>query len=142
MIKNTIEQILVPLDGSKGSFKALTKAIFLAKKCDSSITALYVLHTAFDNPNLIYLPQSQNELKKVEKFLATAKNQVTKNSIKFKKEILFGHEAKEIMDFAQKGRFDLIVLGARGRGTIKQMLLGSVSNTVVHSSKIPVLIIK
>ena len=78
----------------------------------------------------------------MEKFLTTAKNQVTKNSIKFKKEIIFGHEAKEIIDFAQKEKFDIIVIGARGRGTIKQMLLGSVSNTVVHSSKIPVLVIK
>ena len=137
-----IKAILVPLDGSKSSFKALTKAIFLAKKCNSSITALYVLRTAFDNPNLIYVPQTQNELKKVETFLDTAKNQVTKNSIKFKKEIVFGHEAKEVIDFAQKGKFDLIVIGARGRGTIKQMLLGSVSNAIVHSSKIPVLVIK
>jgi nucleotide-binding universal stress UspA family protein len=137
-----IKTILVPLDGSKNSFKALAKAIFIAKKCNSSITALYVLRTAFDNPNLIYVPQTQNELKKVEKFLDTAKNQVTKNSIKFKKEIVFGHEAKEVINFAQKGKFDLIVIGARGRGTIKQMLLGSVSNAIVHSSKIPVLIIK
>ena len=62
-----IKTILVPMDGSKNSFKALTKAIFLAKKCNSSITALFVLHTAFDNPNMIYIPQTQNELKKVEK---------------------------------------------------------------------------
>jgi nucleotide-binding universal stress UspA family protein len=137
-----IKAILVPMDGSKNSFGALKKAIFLAKKCNSSITALYVLRTAFDNPNLIYVPQTQNELKKVEKFLNTAKNQVTKNSIKFKKEIVFGHEAKKIIDFAQKGKFDLIVIGARGQGTIKQMLLGSVSNAIVHSSKVPVLIIK
>jgi nucleotide-binding universal stress UspA family protein len=137
-----IKTILVPMDGSKNSFKALTKAIFLAKKCNSSITSLFVLHTAFDNPNMIYIPQTQNELKKVEKFLDTAKSQVTKNSIKFKKEIVFGHEAKEIINFAQKGKFDLIVIGARGRGTIKQMLLGSVSNTIVHSSKVPVLVIK
>ena len=137
-----IKTILVPLDGSKNSFKALTKAIFLGKKCNSSITVLYVLRTSFDSPNLIYVPQTQNELKKVEKFLDTAKNQVTKNSIKFKKEIVFGHEAKEIIDFAQKKKFDLIVIGARGRGTIKQMLLGSVSNAIVHSSKIPVLVIK
>ena len=142
MVKNEIKLILVPMDGSKNSFKALTKAIFLAKKCNSSITTLYVLQTAFDNPNLIYLPQSQNELKKVEKFLDTAKNQVTKNSIKFKKKIVFGHEAKEIIDFAQKGNLDLIVIGARGLGVIKQILLGSVSNTIVHTSKIPVLIIK
>ena len=137
-----IKKILVPMDGSKNSFKALTKAVFLAKKCDSSITALYVLRTAFDNPNMIYIPQTQNELKKVEKFLDTAKNQVTKNSIKFKKEIVFGHEAKEIVDFAQKNKFDLIVIGARGRGTIKQMLLGSVSNIIVHNSKVPVLVIR
>jgi len=137
-----IKTILVPMDGSKNSFNALKKAIFLAKKCNSSITALYVLRTAFDNPNLIYVPQTQNELKKVEKFLDTAKNQVMKNSIKFKKEIVFGHEAKKVIDFAQKGKFDLIVIGARGQGTIKQMLMGSVSNAIVHSSKIPVLVIK
>lgn len=137
-----IKTILVPMDGSKSSFKALTKAIFLAKKCNSSITALYVLRTAFDNPNLIYVPQTQNELKKVEKFLDTAQSQAAKNSVKLKKKIVFGHEAKEIVGFAQKGKFDLIVIGARGRGTIKQMLLGSVSNVIVHSSKIPVMVIK
>jgi len=137
-----IKNILVPIDGSKNSFKALTKAIYLAKKCDASITALYVLRVAYDNPDLVYVPQTQNELKKVEKFLNTAKNQVTKNAVSFKKKILFGHEAKRIIDFAQKQRFDLIVMGARGRGVMKQMFLGSVSNTVVHNSKVPVLIIK
>ena len=137
-----IRNILVPIDGSKMSSKALTKAIYLAKKCDSTITALYVLRVAYDNPNLIYVPQTQNELKKVEKFLNTAKNQATKNSVEFKKKILFGHEAKQIVGFAQKQKFDLIVMGARGQGAIKQMILGSVSNTVVHSSKIPVLIVK
>ena len=76
-----IKNILVPIDGSKNSFKALTKAIYLAKKCDASITALYVLRVAYDNPDLVYVPQTQNELKKVEKFLSTAKNQVTKDSV-------------------------------------------------------------
>src|SRR3989338_6657709 len=137
-----IKNILVPIDGSKNSFKALTKAIYLAKKCDASITALYVLRVAYDNPDLVYVTQTQNELKKVEKFLSTAKNQVTKNSVSFKKKILFGHEAKRIIDFAQKQRFDLIVMGARGRGVMKQMFLGSVSNTVMHNSNDPLLIIK
>lgn len=137
-----IKNILVPLDGSKNSFNALTKAIYLAKKCNASITTLYVLRVAYDNPSLLYVPQTQNELKKVEKFLDTAKKQVSKNSIVFKKKVLFGHEAKQIVDFAQKQKFDLIVIGARGHGGIKQMILGSISNTVVHSSKIPVLIVK
>lgn len=137
-----IRNILVPLDGSKNSFKALTKAIYLAKKCNAAITTLYVLRVAYDNPSLLYVPQTQNELKKVEKFLDAAKKQVVKNSVNFKKKTLFGHEAKQIVDFAQKQKFDLIVIGARGRGGIKQMILGSISNTVVHSSKVPVLIVK
>jgi nucleotide-binding universal stress UspA family protein len=137
-----IKNILVPMDGSENSFKALAKAIYLAKKCGASITTLYVLRVAYDNPDLIYVPQTQNELKKVEKFLTTAKNQVAKNSIGYKKKILFGHEAKNIIDFARKQRFDLIVMGAKGRGMIRRMLLGSVSNAVVHDSKVPVLIIK
>lgn len=142
MSMEVIKNILVPIDGSKNSFKALTKAIYLAKKCDASITALYVLRVAYDNPDLVYVPQTQNELKKVEKFLNTAKSQVTKNSIGFKKKILFGHESKMIINFAQKQKFDLIVIGARGRGMVKQMLLGSVSNAIVHNSKVPVLIVK
>jgi nucleotide-binding universal stress UspA family protein len=137
-----IRNILVPLDGSKNSFKALTKAIYLAKKCNAAITTLYVLRVAYDNPSLLYVPQTQNELKKVEKFLDAAKKQVVKNSVNFKKKTLFGHEAKQIVDFAQKQKFDLIVIGARGHGGIKQMILGSISNTVVHNSKIPVLIVK
>lgn len=137
-----IKNILVPMDGSKNSFKALTKAIYLAKKCGASITTIYVLRVAYDNPSLIYAPQTQNELKKVERFLTTAKSQVVRNSIGFKKKILFGHEAKKITEFAQKQKFDLIVMGARGRGMIKQMILGSVSNTVTHISKVPVLIVK
>jgi len=91
---------------------------------------------------LIYVPQTQNELKKVEKFLDTAKNQVTKNSIKFKKEIVFGHEAKEIVKFAQKGKFDMIVIGARGLGGAKEAFLGSTSNYVMHKTNIPVLVVK
>lgn len=137
-----IKKILVPMDGSQNSFKALTKAIYLAKKCNASITTLYVLRVAYDNPSLIYVPQTQNELKKVEKFLSNAKNQVIKSSIGYKKKILFGHEAKNIIDFARNQKFDLIVMGAKGRGMIKRMLLGSVSNAVAHDSKVPVLIVK
>lgn len=137
-----IKNILVPMDGSQNSFKALAKAIYLAKKCNASITALYVLRVAYDNPDLRFVPQTQNELKKVEKFLDRAKKTVEEKEVKFQSKILFGHEAKMIMDFTQKQKLDLIVMGARGRGILKKMLLGSVSNAVVHSSKVPVLIVK
>jgi nucleotide-binding universal stress UspA family protein len=50
-----------------------------------------------------------------------------------------GNPASMILK-ASKG-FDLIVMGSKGMGTFKRLLLGSVSNTVVQSSKVPVLIV-
>jgi len=46
------------------------------------------------------------------------------------------------MKFAQKNVFDLIVIGARGLGSGKELFLGSVSSYVIHKSKIPVLLVR
>lgn len=142
MAKRTIRKILVPMDGSKGSFHALGEAICLARQFSAKITGLYVLHVAYDSPDLIYVPETQNRLKKVEKFLENAKKQAMKNKIVFTKETLFGQESKKIIDFAQKEKFDLIVIGSRGLSPMKRMILGSVANSVVNKSKIPVLVVK
>lgn len=142
MAKRTIRKILVPMDGSMGSFRALDEAIYMARQFGAQITGVYVLQVAYDNPDLIYVPETQNRLKKVEAFLKNAEKQVIKNKITFKKETLFGSESKKIIDFAQKENFDLIVIGSRGLNPIKKMILGSVSNSVVNKSKIPVLVIK
>ena len=50
--------------------------------------------------------------------------------------------APEIVKYAQKNNYDLIVIGARGMGSAKEMLLGSVSNQVLHTSKVPVLLVR
>lgn len=100
------------------------------------------MHVAYDSPDLIYVPETQNRLKKVEKFLENAKKQAMENKIVFTKETLFGQESKKIVDFAQKEKFDLIVIGSRGLSPIKRMILGSVANSVVNKSKIPVLVVK
>ena len=44
----------------EGSFRALDEAILLARKFGAQITGLYVLHVAYDNPDLIYVPETQN----------------------------------------------------------------------------------
>lgn len=48
----------------------------------------------------------------------------------------------EILNFSQKNKYDIIIIGSRGLGSIKEVFLGSTSHAVVQKSKIPVMIIK
>lgn len=65
-----------------------------------------------------------------------------KKNVEFLDVIEYGDEGSTIVSFAQKNDFDLIVIGSRGMGKLKEVFLGSTSNYVVHSSKIPVTIVK
>ncbi|MCI4433735.1 MAG: universal stress protein, partial [Nitrosopumilus sp.] len=55
---------------------------------------------------------------------------------------IYGHEGPKIINYANNKSFDIIVLGSRGMGSIKEIFFGSTSNYVLHKSKIPVLIVK
>src|SRR5207249_3746512 len=52
-----------------------------------------------------------------------------------------GHPADRIMDEVERGGYDLLVMGSRGRGAVRSLLLGSVSQSVLHHSKIPVMVV-
>ena len=67
------------------------------------------------------------------------------NKIEFEGIVIGGHTSGiDLTTFANNpaNKIDQIVIGSRGRGSIKEMFLGSVSNYVIHSSKIPVLVVK
>jgi len=68
--------------------------------------------------------------------------QCVQKNVRFFNVLEFGKEGRKIVSFAQKNNFDLIVIGSRGMGKMKEIFFGSTSNYVVHKSKIPVLIIK
>jgi nucleotide-binding universal stress UspA family protein len=57
-------------------------------------------------------------------------------------EVRTGHVAKEILACAAKGKFDLIVLGAKGRAALSDLLLGSVAQRVLSSAEMPVLLVR
>ena len=56
--------------------------------------------------------------------------------------LLTGRAAENILIEAEEGNFDLIVIGCRGLGGFKELVLGSVSHSVVNGSKTPVMIVK
>jgi nucleotide-binding universal stress UspA family protein len=78
---------------------------------------------------------SEKELKSAQKILDTA-------GIKHSMIIKRGHVAQEIVATANKEKFDLIVMGAKGRGGLLDLLIGSVAQRVLGSAKQPVLLVK
>ena len=138
-----IKKILVPLDGSKNSERGLEFAITLARQCQATITGLYSLstptHTEFQG-----VSSSNKKLNdEIEKILNNAAKTAAKNDVTFKEKKMRGDVGYNIIKLAHgKDNFDMIVMGSRGRSTTKSLLFGSVSNYVIHSSKIPVLIVR
>ena len=71
-----------------------------------------------------------------------AKKHCAQNGIIFEKKISFGDPGYIIVKYAKDKKFDVIVIGARGRSAIKEIFFGSVSNYVLHKANMPVLIVK
>ena len=142
MIKNQIQKILVPLDGSENSFRGLDEAIIVARNGQATITGVYV--TPFSLPMFIEEKKHIKNylLKNADKFMKKAKIRCAQNKILFYQKIVHGDEGPKIVKFTHDKNFNLIVIGSRGMSSIKEAFLGSTSNYVLHKSKIPVLIVK
>jgi nucleotide-binding universal stress UspA family protein len=137
------KKILVPIDASEKSDKLLKGAIDIAKRNGASLVGLYVLPFSPLSYREIRVAQEKmyQEGKQVlEKAKATAK----KSDVSMQTKILKGHPGKLITNFANQrnNKIDLIVIASRDLGGLKEMLLGSVSNFVVHNSKVSTLVVK
>ena len=135
-------KILVPLDGSTNATRGLNKALELAKSNGAEITGFYVFHLPIA-AGIKYTQKMKYEAqKKAVKAIGPAMKKAQNAGAKFKYHTGGGHTGSEIVKYAQKGKFDMIVIGASGMGGAKEAFLGSTSNYVMHKTKIPVLIIK
>lgn len=139
------KKILVPVDGSDFSFKAVKTAASLAEKYDSKITLLYVMSSPFSTPTLSpevggLIPQNVfDELEKEgEQVLNRAKTGFANASVETI--IRTGHPAIEIID-ESKNEYDLIIMGSRGLGELKGFLMGSVSDRVTHHAGCTVMVV-
>jgi nucleotide-binding universal stress UspA family protein len=130
------------MDGSDKSFKALNEAIYLARQCNGTITGLCIIPIYTINLGKLLTSLKNQSQKEAKRFLAEAKKQCAQNGIVFTEKIIYGNQSWEITEFASYKKFDLIVIGSRGMSHMKEAFLGSVANSIVHKSKVPVLIVK
>lgn len=142
MIQTRIKKILVPMDGSATSFKALEQAIEVARACQATILGVNVVSflPAEFMPSVV--PYKIYQKKEAGKFMEKAKVKAAKKGILFKYAIVYGNPVDQVINIAKSKKFDLIVIGARGKGRIAEVFLGSVSNAILHKSQIPVMIVK
>ena len=137
--------ILIPVDGSDNSFRALGAALFLSEKLDAKVTAIHVME---DIPVLhIQSEKLLRELltaykKEIQLILSKCSEIATKKGLSINTKLLQGDVGSTILDFSEKGKYDVIVMGSRGLGKFKELVLGSVSNKVVHHSLCPVMIVR
>lgn len=155
-------KVLVAVDGSEGSLRAAEYAAKLkASHQNADITLLTVAcygepAAMSESSFMTYRGEYPNTSKSFATFeefsnacIISGKEKVDKAQEIFKEkglevnsEVIAGDPANVILGYSDKNNFDKIIIGSRGLGGFKGMLMGSVSNKVVSMAKIPVTVIK
>lgn len=140
-------KILVAIDGSKHAVKALKHAIDLSAqlKTPADITLISV----HDDVALRHASRFVGR-KAVDEYLAEISAEDMKGAvaackkagIEAKSTTAVGHVAQAIAEAGRKGKFDLIVMGSKGRSSLGDLVIGSVARRVSEMATVPVLLVK
>jgi len=145
----SIRKILVALDGSNPSFNASTYAIDFAKRYDAELIVLSIVspipYSQFEYANIGRMKEIETiEKGKAEEYIDKVKQKATENKVSVETDVLIKYTSvvKEIVEYAENNKVDMIVIGSRGMTGLKKLLLGSVANGVITYSHCPVLVVK
>ncbi len=152
--KTNLSKILVAVDGSDNSLKAADYAIEIAKRHNAELVALNVvfLKTKSDLPaENSRLPLKsytanfvQKQINESKRKLESIGKNAEKEGVSYNSEVITGADSvvDSIIKYAKRENADLIVVGTKGRSTLKKILLGSVASGVATYSSCPVLVVK
>jgi nucleotide-binding universal stress UspA family protein len=137
-------RILVPVDGSEGSDKAVRFAISLVEGKEAEFIVLNV-QLSLNTPNVKRF-FSQEEVRAYQEVLS---KEVLDHTLEVTNEfaipvrtvVRIGDPGEEILVEAQESSVDYIVMGYRGLGPVKRAILGSVATQVLHGTQCPVMIV-
>ncbi|MGF1608671.1 MAG: universal stress protein [Kiloniellales bacterium] len=145
------QKILCPVDGSDHALKAAKLACELAAKHGSKLTFLTVtkpLKMTAEVKHYIEVENLSGEPQYVldqftENVLQQAKDAARAQGVSdIKTEVKTGQPARTIVQAAERGGFDTIVMGSRGLGDLEGFLLGSVAHKVASLAKCTVITVK
>jgi nucleotide-binding universal stress UspA family protein len=136
------DSILVPTDGSEESMDALEEAIDLAKLTDATLNVLFVADTAQDSVTVVGTDVIDALEREGEEIVSEVVERARESGVDVESEVVQGDPSKAIVDYAETIGADVIVMGTHGRRGLSRMLLGSVTETVIRTSPVPVLSVR
>ena len=145
-----MKKILIPVDSSEFSKRAVEEGVKMAKAFGSQVVLLYVANTRIDyskyeiNLSTQALEElAEGEINQAETLLKELKEAFGDMADKVEMVILEGHAIDEIVEYAKVSDADMLIVGSHGMGSIlRRASLGSVTNKVLHHVDKPVLVVK
>jgi nucleotide-binding universal stress UspA family protein len=137
------DQILVAVDGSEHASTAVTHAIELADRYDATLHALYVIESRTAYDNAIIDPEERRDALREdgEDVLADVRQRADAQGVTLQTTITEGAPPEEMLTYLGREGIDMVCMGERGQSDFKTVLLGSATETVVHESDIPVVVV-
>ncbi len=137
--------ILVAIDGSEVSDRALARAVDEARIWNAKIHAVYVVETglfsSLPTDNTVEIMYRVLEKEGQEK-LAQAKAIAATQGLTLITHLKQGHAGTEILAIAEKEKIDLVIVGSHGKSNADKLLIGSVSSFVVSHGKTATLVVR
>ncbi len=155
MNNNIFSKILVPVDGSINSMKAIDYAVDITEKYKSEILALHVLYSqsgfAFHKETVAgaITSSSLNDLnleakKEAEKWFGEINKRAEKKNVQIRTEVVLTviSIVEGILTYAEKENINLIIIGSKGKSGWKKLIVGSVASGISTYAHCPILIVK
>lgn len=137
-----MKKILVAMDGSDAAMHAARLALELAEKSNGAVTLVHVVpfvvmptDIPLDTGQLTADAQAAGEKLLVDAARALGRPDLARVCLK-------GSAGDAVSELAEKDDFDLVVVGSKGHNAVTRVLIGSVSDRVVHVCKKPVLVVR
>lgn len=142
-------KVLIPYDGSKPSMRAVKQLASLASIMEPIEAVLLNVQHPLPMMERIFNGR-QSEVRNLEtplreegaKLLDAAGAVLKRAGVTYAAHVEIGEPAQVIAGYAVTHHCDLIVMGTRGMGTVKSLLLGSVATKVLHAATVPVMMVK
>lgn len=143
-----MKKILVPCDFSKPAVSAFRFALDIAARSKGrvyllNVVQLPVLYDSALMPALNFEQEALEDLKKkVDKSFAKLIEKYNTNGVQVVAQVLLGTASREIQEFAQARKIDLIIMGSHGASGAREVFIGSNAEKIVRNSFVPVLVVK